>query len=456
MIVDECSMNCTQSTINSSSEVNFLVEEYERISSTEASEAQTAKLKEILDKLKKYESENSLLSDLITEIENKLKLQETFSEQEKEINTMIEKTATASSEGLSNYTYATYNKYEDEEKEGDFPKLSLKWINKFLCSNYKLYYRTHELNEVLYFHFKGFRSIENMDTFLNLKVLYMEGNAIRKIQGLDKLVNLVSLYLHQNVIEKIEGLDNLKMLYNLNLSENCITKIENLDQLPCLNNLLLKGNRIGSNGLEDLEGLKDLKAVTVVDLSENRIEDPLVKDIFPLIATLRVIYLQGNECLRKISFYRKTMISSLKELRYLDDKPVFEDERRFAEAFAKGGLEEERRERDLYKKEKQESELKRINDFRDMIDEWKGQSKTQEDKSTVDDQAKEEQRRKLLMKCKNKTADTTEEKKDKNFDDNYELPDLETAKKKKEEGYIDYVLNSENANTIDDKFNELD
>jgi len=30
-------------------------------------------------------------------------------------------------------------------------------------------------------------------------------------------------------------------------------------------------------------------------------------------------------------------------LKFLDDKPVFEDERRYAEAWARGGLEEERK-----------------------------------------------------------------------------------------------------------------
>lgn len=40
-------------------------------------------------------------------------------------------------------------------------------------------------------------------------------------------------------------------------------------------------------------------------------------------------------------------------LRYLDDRPVFDDDRRGAEAFYKGGWDGERAERDLIKKEKE-------------------------------------------------------------------------------------------------------
>jgi len=49
--------------------------------------------------------------------------------------------------------------------------------------------------------------------------------------------------------------------------------------------------------------------------------------------------------------YRKTLIHKLPKLKFLDDRPVFDDERRFAEAFMAGGIEAEREERKKYKKE---------------------------------------------------------------------------------------------------------
>lgn len=71
---------------------------------------------------------------------------------------------------------------------------------------------------------------------------------------------------------------------------------------------------------------------------------------------LAVLYLHGNEVCKKIEHYRKTIIHRLPNLKYLDDRPVFEDERRYCEvininkkAFARGGIEEEREERKKYK-----------------------------------------------------------------------------------------------------------
>ena len=296
-------------------------------------------------------------------------------------------------------TYSSYNKYinpygEEEEEDENHPRLSRRYIDKLLCSDFRQYYRTHELNEILYLHFKGFEKIENLHTFTNLKVLYMEGNAIKKIEGLDKCVNLTSLYLHQNVIEKIEGLDNLVNLYNLNLSDNLISKIENLKGCVKLSNLLLKRNRIGFNGLEDVKGLLELnEEVSVIDISDNHIkETEIVDDYLAKIPKLRVIYLSGNECVRKISNYRKTLIAKLKDIRYIDDRPVFDDERRFALAFAKGGLEEERKERALYRKEQQEKEEKRIKDFQEMINKWKGEG-AKEDETKVEEKKETEEER---------------------------------------------------------------
>jgi dynein assembly factor 1 len=53
---------------------------------------------------------------------------------------------------------------------------------------------------------------------------------------------------------------------------------------------------------------------------------------------LGVLYLSGNPVCKKIENYRKTIITLLPQLKYLDDRPVFEEDRRFAEAFTRGGM----------------------------------------------------------------------------------------------------------------------
>jgi dynein assembly factor 1 len=73
---------------------------------------------------------------------------------------------------------------------------------------------------------------------------------------------------------------------------------------------------------------------------------------------LAVLYMQGNGVSKKIKNYRKTLIARIPTLKYLDDRPVFEDDRRNAEAFARGGIEEERNEREKIKQEKDEAHWK--------------------------------------------------------------------------------------------------
>ena len=302
------------------------------------------------------------------------------------------------------FHYATHNRYtKDEENEDPSqPVMTRKYLDKILCTDFKEYYRTHELNEILYLHFKGFKKIDNLFTFTGLKCLYLEGNGIQKIEGLDNCVNLTSLYLHENCICKIEGLDKLEKLVNLNLSDNLITTIENLNNCKNLSNLLLKRNRIGENGLNDLKGLLELNDnFNVLDISDNKIkEQNIIEDYLTKIPNLRVIYLNGNDCVRNIKNYRKTLIAKLKEIRYIDDRPVFDDEKRFALAFAKGGYEEEKKERENYRREQREKEEKRIKDFYNMIHPNENQEKNE--KKKMSEEEREKKKLEFLKNIKNK------------------------------------------------------
>ncbi|KAM7352286.1 defective transmitter release isoform 1-T5 [Cochliomyia hominivorax] len=216
-----------------------------------------------------------------------------------------------------------------------------------LCKKDKLY-QTPELNDVLYLHYQGFECIECLEEYTELKCLWLECNAISEIQGLENQKKLKCLFLQSNLIRKIENLHYCKELDTVNLSQNHIRKIENcgFEVLPLLNTLNLSSNYLkDSDGLKELENCKNL---SVLDLSNNRIDDILVVKIFSRMPELKVLVLQGNPVVSKIPQYRKTLILECKKLTYLDSRPVFPKDRACAEAWKRGGYEEERRENERW------------------------------------------------------------------------------------------------------------
>jgi dynein assembly factor 1, axonemal len=96
---------------------------------------------------------------------------------------------------------------------------------------------------------------------------------------------------------------------------------------------------------------------------------------------LKVLYMQNNEVAKGklIPSYRKTTISKIKTLTYLDDRPVFEEDRRHAEAYTRGGIEEERAERELIRKERDEKHERQHTAFKEMM------RKAREEKRAADE-----------------------------------------------------------------------
>ena len=219
---------------------------------------------------------------------------------------------------------------------------------KKLCE-YNGGYEYPHLNANLYLHFQGFHKIQNLDSFINLKVLYLENNCLDKIENLHNLKNLRCLYLQNNYIKEIENLEENTNLVILNLSNNKIKQIKNLEKLQKLENLYIEKNYLSS--IESLDGLLEVKKLILIDLQNNEITDnaEALLSLLEKIEKLKVLYLKGNDVVRLINNYRRTIIVKLKKLTYLDDRPVREEDRIGAEAYLQGGYAAEQKAREKYR-----------------------------------------------------------------------------------------------------------
>ncbi|EZA61485.1 Leucine-rich repeat-containing protein 50-like protein [Ooceraea biroi] len=302
---------------------------------------------EITENLKIEELEK----ELVDEIERHKKLMD-------EYQSIIAADLETTSEAIVESAQANHEdikQSENESKKDEEVEMTEELIRKH-CKEHKLYQTPH-LNDVLYLHYKGrFSFIENLEKYTGLKCLWLENNGIREIANLENQSELKCLYLHHNLINKIENLDWLTKLDTLNLSHNTIRRIENLDGLKFLNNLNLSHNYLQETA--DIEYLRLLHAVSILDISHNRIDNCDVVDILRDMKSLRVVTLTGNPVLKQIKMYRKTMILKCKNLQYLDDRPVFPRDRACAEAWMRGGADEEVAERNRWI----QAEQKRIDD----------------------------------------------------------------------------------------------
>nr|XP_042900051.1 dynein axonemal assembly factor 1 homolog [Parasteatoda tepidariorum] len=240
------------------------------------------------------------------------------------------------------------SRWDDEDEK--YPRITKKFLQK-VCKDNSLYSTPH-LNDTLYLHFKGLTKIENLEEYTGLRSLWLENNGIRKIENLDQQVELRCLYLQENLVTDIENLDHMLHLDTVNLNKNNISEIKNLSCLPHLKNLQINNNKLRTS--LDIEHLAKCLSLSAVDLSHNLIEDSSVLDIFAAMHSLRVLNMIGNPFLKHMKNYRKNFIVGIKNLCYLDDRPVTDVERACVTAWSKGGIEAERLERIRWKEMEQE------------------------------------------------------------------------------------------------------
>ena len=239
-----------------------------------------------------------------------------------------------------------------------------------VCVENDGYAHAPELNDVLHLHRKGIAEIEHLEPYVGLKTIYLESNSVDTLEGLTHLSLLRCLYMAKNALMDVEGAVRLKRLVTLDISENHVDSLEGLRGHPALATLVAAGNRLAD--VASVDALRACPALSSLDLSDNKLRDASVVEFLTspdagLADRLALLKLRGNPAVGETRSYRKTVVSRMRALNYLDDAPVFPKDRRLAEAWSRGGVEEEREERRRIFDDEQKRRERQARNFDAMV-----------------------------------------------------------------------------------------
>jgi len=144
----------------------------------------------------------------------------------------------------------------------------------------------------------------------------------------------------------------LGALCSLDVSHNALNSLSGVSSLPALATLQAAGNKLSS--VASLAPLAGAQALATLDVTDNGLElgegdaDALIQ-LLACLPSLRVLYLAAGNPAAVAALgrpggggYRRTILAALPSLAYLDDRPVFDAERRAVDAWARGGTAAER------------------------------------------------------------------------------------------------------------------
>ncbi|KAM4027452.1 dynein axonemal assembly factor 11 isoform 2-T2 [Anomaloglossus baeobatrachus] len=137
-----------------------------------------------------------------------------------------------------------------------------------------------------------------------------------------EIFSLEEISLHQQDLERIEHLEQwcreLKILY---LQNNLIPRIENVGRLKKLEYL-----NLALNNIEKIENLEGCESLQKLDLTVNFVGEVSSAQSLKHNLHLRELYLVGNPC-AQFDGYRKYVVATLLQLKWLDGKEIERSER---------------------------------------------------------------------------------------------------------------------------------
>ena len=192
----------------------------------------------------------------------------------------------------------------------------------------------------------------------------MNNNQITIIENLSSLTQLTSLNLQNNLITEITGLDELVNLNTLMLSNNCIKNVSGLSTLKNLVTFEIDYNQVKTADL--LKGILECPSISVLNIVHNQMDDPEIIDVLSQMPNLKVLRMDCNPIVPHTRNYRRTMTLKCKNLQYLDDAQITDDDRMLVDAWSNGGKKAEMIARQQMKDKKREREEKDFKDFRKL------------------------------------------------------------------------------------------